>query len=115
MSERPKSLLYPDAEEIEQRIADNERQFLIYFLFEMTLVGRRFPREGDELTQVNAINHRVLNRILDLGSERQWSYFEYVPDMVMVDAARAPRLEKPVRTALWRAYQRLLDPKSVPR
>ena len=62
----------------------------------MTLVGRQFRGHPDELAQVNEIDHRVLNRLLDLPSDEQWSYFEYVPDLVIVHASRAPRLEEPV-------------------
>ena len=109
MTELTSKILYPEAEEIEQEIADSEHQFLIYFLFEMTLVGRQFQGHSDELTQVNEINHRVLNRLLDLPADEQWPYFEYVPDLVMVHVSRAPRLEGPVRTALKRAYGRISE------
>ena len=110
MSKLPSKILDSEAEKIEKTIADNEQRFLLNFLFEVTCVGRQFRENPDELAQLNEINHRVLNRLLDLSTEEQWSYFEYVPDLVMAHVSRAPRLERPIKAALMRAYGRISRP-----
>lgn len=57
-----------------EKVEANELEFLIEFLFQLTIYGREIhsydsnDKQLTALSQLNEINHRVLNRVRDLAS-----------------------------------------------
>ena len=104
------STLFKD---IYHSVTDNEFEFLIEFLFQLTILGREAHSalSGDELRnatiQLNEINHRVLNRIKDLKSFSPWSDKQYLLDMVASHVEQAPILDQGVGYAAELAYERI--------
>lgn len=98
-----------------KRIAElgssDEVSLYLEFLFHMTIVGRMFWGHAEHLKQVNEINHRVLNRIHDLRSTKQWSTADYAIDSIENHVSQAPELEDSVRRAFADSFKRLESPK----
>ena len=94
-----------------ERIAElgpsDEISLYLEFLFHMTIVGRMFWGHADHLKQVNEINHRVLNRIRDLRSAKQWSTSNYAIDSIENHVSHAPELEDSVRRAFSDAFKKI--------
>ena len=96
-----------ERERIAELGSSDEVSFYLAFLFHMTIVGRMFWGHADHLKQVNEINHRVLNRIRDLRSSKQWSTADYAIDSIENHVSQAPELEESVRRAFVDAFDRL--------
>ena len=80
----------------------NESNFLIEFMFQLTIFGREIHMdlEGDRQSlatkQLNEINHRVLNRLRDISSENSWSDRSYVVDTISNHVSNAPFIKSRV-------------------
>jgi hypothetical protein len=87
--------------------SSDEVSVYLEFLFQMTIVGRMFWGHADHLKQVNEISHRVLNRIRDLRSTKQWSTSNYAIDSIENHLSQAPELEDSVRRAFADSFKSL--------
>ncbi len=99
--------------EIYSEVSENEFEFLIEFLYQLTIFTRQVHSawQGRELIdtviQINEINHRVLNRIRDLKSFNAWSEMDYLLEMVPHHIAMAPDIEPGIGYAAEEAYERV--------
>lgn len=65
-------------EAIYKNIKDKEQEFLLEFMFQLTILGQLIHLELDgenrsnASKQLNELNHRILNRLRDLGKEDPW-------------------------------------------
>ena len=75
-------------EDVYGKIQEDEKEFLLEFMFQLTVINRGFHFElsGGELSsaskQMNEINHRILNRVRDIGKPEPWCEKEYLFEMV---------------------------------
>lgn len=99
-------------ERLRQIPADREIDFLLEFMFELTIVLRGAPifprwrlgrRARMSVSMLNEIHHRILNRIRDLRNGENWSSPNYVPEMVVYHVRQAPNLIGYIGAALERA------------
>ena len=78
----------------------DEKEFLIEFLFQLTISYRSLRGSSlDDLRQINEINHRVLNRIIDLDCGETWSTKEDTLDMIYTHLKNAPAIAGEVSLA----------------
>ena len=89
---------------------ENEKEFLIEFLFELTIAYRAL-RGGspNELRQINEINHRVLNRLRDLESGEKWSTRKDTLDVIYTHLKNAPGIAPEVSVASKKAFERTIN------
>lgn len=102
-----RALFQSELNRISKLNSSDEVRFYLEFLFHMTIVGRLSWGNADSLKQVNEINHRVLNRIRDLRSEKQWSTSEYAVNSIENHVSQAPELEGAVRRAFADSFKSL--------
>ena len=86
----------------------NEKEFLIEFLFQLT-ISYRSLRESDayDLSQVNEINHRILNRVRDLENKEKWTSKESTLDSIHTHLRNAPSIVADVSFASERAFEKV--------
>jgi hypothetical protein len=95
--------------EIYENIDKPEKEFLLEFLFQLTLANRRLQNElsGESLLvaskQMNEINHRVLNRIKGIDGKDSFFGKEYLVEMVPHHIGLAPNINNRVISAAKRA------------
>ncbi|MEM7165874.1 MAG: hypothetical protein AAF581_10440 [Planctomycetota bacterium] len=74
------------------------------FLLQLTVFGGRcYSSDAPTMAQINEINHRVLNRVLDIQNAEKWTSTEGTFDMIRHHVGLAPALESAVEHALRRA------------
>ena len=89
---------------------ENEKKYLIELLFQLTIVFRdqNESLSGDErrisLVQINEINHRILNRIRDLGVGETWTTRKATGERILKHLERAPKLSPMFKWASEKAY-----------
>jgi hypothetical protein len=99
-------------EEYYEEIEINELNFLIEFMFQLTIIGRQVHHElsGESLElaakQLNEINHRILNRVRDIGNEESWCKKEYLLKMIPHHIKLAPQIGNGVAFAASKAYSK---------
>lgn len=104
----------PLKQRLRQIPVEKEEEVLEEFLFELTIAFRAVRSieglQGDDLIKalrmINEINHRVLNRIRALRTDRQSSFPDYVAEMVTHHVHQAPVIAGWVGAALDRALKR---------
>lgn len=95
------------------KVQEGEKAFLLEFMFQLTIINRQFHCElaGDQLQlatkQLNEINHRVLNRVRDIGKSEPWCEKEYLLEMVPHHIGLTPIIEKGVNYAAAKAHAKL--------
>lgn len=95
-----------------EQAKDKELEYLLEFLFQLTIYGREIHRHDSSekqfvaLSQLNEINHRVLNRVIDLGSMKPWSDREYLVRMVPHHVQLGKGIESGVGNAASRAFEK---------
>ena len=100
-------------QEIYLGIGEREEEFLIEFLFQLTIFGREIHMEFDQqraviaCKQLNEINHRILNRVRDINSENAWCEQKYVVSMVANHIGNAPFIKGYINSYAKRALGKL--------
>lgn len=95
-----------------EQVEDKEFEYLLEFLFQLTIYGREVhsyassEKQFVALSQLNEINHRVLNRVRDLGSAEPWSDREYLVHMVPHHVKLGKGIEGGVGNAARRAFEK---------
>lgn len=94
-------------------VKDKEHEFLLEFMFQLTILGRLIHLELDGENRLNAskqlneLNHRILNRLRDLGKEDPWCNKEYLLKMVPHHIGLAPQIKSGVINAASKALAKL--------
>jgi len=97
-------------EKLYSAIVQNEEDFLIELLFELTISFRVLNEEKGSirnLSQINEINHRILNRLRDLKSGENWSSKNYLVDNINRHVKSAPDISGYIGAAISRAYDKV--------
>jgi len=100
-------------ETIYEQVGSNELEFLHEFMFQLTILGRliHLDFDGDDrlsaAKQLNELNHRILNRVRDLGKEDPWCKREYLLKMVSHHTKLAPQIESGVVNSASKALSKL--------
>lgn len=95
-----------------EKVEDKELEYLLEFLFQLTIYGREIhsydscENQFVALSQLNEINHRVLNRVRDLSSIQPWSDREYLIQMVPHHVKLGKGIESGVSNAANRALEK---------
>jgi len=92
-------------------IAGNEESYLIEWLFQLTIAYRDLSDslEGEErnvaLSQINEINHRILNRVRDLKNGEKWTTRESTAERMLHHCNIAPKIKSLVKYASEQAFK----------
>lgn len=101
-------------EEVYAEISSSEKEFLLEFMFQLTIVGRQLHSEleGEPLSsaskQMNEINHRVLNRIKGIEDEGSFFSKEYLLEMVAHHVNLSPVISNGVDYAANKARAKVI-------
>ena len=99
--------------EIYNEVVERELEFLHEFMFQLTILGRLVHIDLEDesklqaLKQINELNHRILNRVRDLGNEESWCKKEYLIRMVSHHISLAPKIESGVISAATKALAKV--------
>ena len=100
-------------QEIYDSIAENELDFLLEFMFQLTILGRQIAIdfEGENrvqaFKQLNELNHRTLNRARVIGVSDPWCTKKYLSEYVVHHVGLAPYIEAGVNYAAVQALSKL--------
>jgi len=99
-----------DFVDIYTSIKVSEKEFLLEFMFQLTIIGRQLHSElkaeplSSASKQISEINHRVLNRIKGMDGSDSFFNKEYLMKMVPHHVGLAPEIDDGVVYAAKKAY-----------